>query len=156
MSSQTAIIGCCGSSYGDRYIHSLVVNHRRFTAFTRGYASVPSYGGNARITTSCYNIFLFALGQWELSAKISSRLRRNRRDAAENLILSLLMITQRHTLLRLYVTIRMAEITRQVGTHDACVLLRASGCYENIACFTDARAVRPYLSSGSPAVWWGQ
>ena len=35
-SVRTAIIGCCGSSYGDRYIHSLVVNHRRFTAFTRG------------------------------------------------------------------------------------------------------------------------
>ena len=62
MSSQTAIIGCCGSSYGDRYIHSLVVNHRRFTAFTSGYASVPTYGGNARLTTSCYIPFLFALG----------------------------------------------------------------------------------------------
>ena len=62
MSSQTAIIGYCGSSYGDRYIHSLVVNHRRFTAFTSGYASVPTYGGNARITTNCYIPFLFALG----------------------------------------------------------------------------------------------
>ena len=44
----------CGSSYGDRYIHSLVVDHRRFTAFTRGYASVLSYGGNAHITHKCY------------------------------------------------------------------------------------------------------
>ena len=35
-SVRTDTIGCCGSSYGDRYIHSLVVNHRRFTAFTRG------------------------------------------------------------------------------------------------------------------------
>ena len=27
---------------------------RRFTAFTSGYASVPSYGGNAHITHKCY------------------------------------------------------------------------------------------------------
>ena len=31
---------------------------------------MPSYGGNARIITSCYISFLFAFGQWELSGKI--------------------------------------------------------------------------------------
>ena len=71
LSVRRGTLGCCGSSYGDRYIHSLVVNHRRFTAFTRGYASVPTYGGNARITTSCYILFLFASGNGNYSVNFS-------------------------------------------------------------------------------------
>ena len=33
---------------------------RRFTAFTRGYASVPSYGGNARINSKWVNYYIIA------------------------------------------------------------------------------------------------
>ena len=36
------------------------------------------------------------------------------------------------------------------------LLLRARLWHEMFACFTDERVVRPYLSSGSPAVWWWQ
>ena len=86
LSVRRVTFGCCGSSYGDRYIHSLVVNHRRFTAFTRGYASVPTYGGNACITTSYYIPFLFAIRQWELSGKYFSRgLRKVRKDYVAHL-----------------------------------------------------------------------
>ncbi len=43
----------------------------------------------------------------------------------------------------------------QAGTDARCVIIPARGWREYIACFKDARTVRPYLSSGRPAICWG-